>query len=419
MKRRNFLKTSAALPFVSPLMISNVVDEPSKSSTYPWVRKARRSIPATSGSFFQTAGIGPSPKIVMDSVSKILAFQNNGPVDPNIYSKMSKIEPGLREHLADMFGAYPDEIALTHSTSEGINIASWSINWKKGDRVLISNQEHPANTIPWYSLAKRYGIAVDRLDFSSDTNIINEIKSNIGSKTRMVSIPHISRNNGRALTVEESKEIAAILRSKKIRYHLDGAQGPLCASFDFHDLGSDYYSTCGHKWIMGPKGTGVFFCRREMLNKTLLTWTGSHSHETMDQIGNFTLIPAARRFEFGTRALATFAGFDTALHWNEDIGIDRIIDRIDFLVDYAIKEWSERGFKISSPINKKQRSGVFVLKLPGNCNGWDVYKELRLNKNTYTSPVDEPKDLRVAIHFFNTRDEIKKLFNLISVYCKK
>jgi selenocysteine lyase/cysteine desulfurase len=139
----------------------------------------------------------------------------------------------------------------------------------------------------------------------------------------------------------------------------------------------------------------------------------------MDQNGNFTLIPAARRFEFGTRALATFAGFDAALHWNEDIGIDRIIDRIDFLVDFAIREWSERGYKISSPINKKQRSGVFVLKLPENCNGWDVYNEMRLNKNTYTSPVDEPRDLRVAIHFFNTRDEIKKLFNLISAYCKK
>ena len=66
MKRRDFLKTSATLPFVSPLMISNVVGEPNKNSTYPWVRKARRSIPATSGSFFQTAGIGPSPKIVMD-----------------------------------------------------------------------------------------------------------------------------------------------------------------------------------------------------------------------------------------------------------------------------------------------------------------------------------------------------------------
>ncbi len=419
MKRRDFLKTSATLPFVSPLMISNAIGDPNKNSTYPWVKKARRSIPATKGSFFQTAGIGPSPKIVMDSVSKNMAFQNKGPVDPNIYSKMSKIEPNLREHLADMFGAYPDEVALTHSTSEGINIASWAINWKKGDQVLISDQEHPANTIPWYSLATRYGITVNRLNFSTGSNIVSEIKSKANSKTRMVSIPHISRNNGRALTINESKEIATFLRSKKIRYHLDGAQGPLCAPFNFHELESDYYSTCGHKWILGPKGTGAFFCRREMLNKTLLTWTGSHSHETMDQIGNFTLLPAARRFEFGTRALATFAGFDTALYWNEDIGIERIIDRIDFLVAYAIKEWTDRRFKIVSPTNKGQRSGVFVLRLPGNCNGWDVYNELRLNKNTYTSPVDGPKDLRVAIHFFNTRDEIKKLFNLISAFCKK
>ena len=417
MKRRDFLKGSISLPLISPFYFSAHLAHSTHESEEAWVRKARRSIPATKDSFFQTAGIGPSPKIVMDAVSKKLVFQNKGPVHPDIYPLMSKVEPDLRAHLASMFGANENEIALTHSTSEGINIASWAINWKKGDEVMITNQEHPANTIPWYSLATRYGVKVIRLNFDSGSDIVKEIKKLATSQTRMVSIPHVSRNNGRALTVDESQQISRYLRSKNIRYHLDGAQGPLCVPFNFHELGCDYYSSCGHKWVLGPKGTGMFFCRKDILDKTRLTWTGSHSHESMDQEGGYTLLPAAKRFEFGTRALATFAGFDTALYWCEQINIDRILNRIDTLVDFAIQDWEQRGYRVSSPTNKAQRSGVFVLELPRGCNGWKVYDELRINQKTFTSPVDAPNDLRVAIHFFNTRTEIKQMFDWLASYC--
>jgi len=161
----------------------------------------------------------------------------------------------------------------------------------------------------------------------------------------------------------------------------------------------------------------MFFCRKDILDKTRLTWTGSHSHESMDQEGGYTLLPAAKRFEFGTRALATFAGFDTALYWCEQINIDRILNRIDTLVDFAIQDWEQRGYRVSSPTNKAQRSGVFVLELPRGCSGWKVYDELRINQKTFTSPVDAPNDLRVAIHFFNTRTEIKQMFDWLASHC--
>ena len=289
LSRRNFLRGSALIPLISPMVaISRLKENNSTNfdSQEAWVRKARNAIPATKDLFFQTAGIGPSPKEVISAVSSKLRFQNKGPVHPKISKEMGQVEPQLRKLLGKTFGSHEDEVALTHSTSEGINIASWSINWQKDDEVIITNQEHPANTIPWYSLSTRYGIKIKRLNFDTGTNILSEIKKHLTDKTRMVSIPHVSRNNGRAITLEESKQIAKILRSKGIRYHLDGAQGPLCVPFNFHDLECDYYSTCGHKWILGPKGTGAFFCRKDILDKTRLTWTGSHSHESMDQNGN-------------------------------------------------------------------------------------------------------------------------------------
>ena len=420
--RRNFIKGSTLIPFISPaIAIARLSDNSSLNfdSKENWVRKARREIPASKDPFFQTAGIGPSPKSVINTINNKLHFQNKGPVHPKISKVMSTIERDLRKNLGETFGAEANEVALTHSTSEGINIASWAINWNKGDEVMITNQEHPANTIPWYSISTRFGIKIKRLNFDVNTNIVNEIEKKITNKTKMVSIPHVSRNNGRALTLNESKLIAGILKKRNIRYHLDGAQGPLCIPFNFHELKCDYYSTCGHKWLLGPKGTGAFFCRKDILDQTLLTWTGSHSHLSMDQIGNYTLLPEARRFEFGTRALATFAGFDEAINWNNSIGINKILKRIDELVVFAIEDWTGRGFKVSSPTSIGQRSGVFVIQLPENCNGWKIYEALQLNDFTFTSPVDEPSDLRVAIHFFNTRSEIKNTFDLISNYCVK
>ena len=420
LSRRNFLRGSTLIPFISPMAaIANVEKKHSLSfkAKEAWVRKARNSIPATKDLFFQTAGIGPSPKEVINTVSSKLRFQNKGPVHPKISEEMGLIEPQLRKQLGETFGAHANEVALTHSTSEGINIASWSINWEKNDEVIISNQEHPANTIPWYSLSKRYGIKIKRLNFDTGTNIVSELKNRLTKKTRMVSIPHVSRNNGRAITLDESKQIAQLLRPKGIRYHLDGAQGPLCVPFNFHDLECDYYSTCGHKWILGPKGTGAFFCRRDILDNTRLTWTGSHSHSSMDQSGNYVLLPGARRFEFGTRALATFAGFDKAIRWCSSIGIEKILNRIDELVIFSIENWTKRGFEVTSPTSDNQRSGVFVIKLPSNCNGWKIYDSLRLQESAFTSPVDSPDDLRVAVHFFNTRNEIDKTFNIIERYC--
>lgn len=417
--RRNFIKSSTLIPLISPMVAVARLSENNNihfESNEAWVRKARNAIPATKDPFYQTAGIAPSPKSVMNAVAEKLHFQNKGPVHPKITEIMGAVESNLRKHLGESFGASEDEVALTHSTSEGINIASWSINWNKGDEVMITNQEHPANTIPWYSLSTRFGIKIKRLNFDTNSDIVSEIQKQLSKKTKMVSIPHVSRNNGRALTVNESKKIAALLRSKGVRYHLDGAQGPLCVPFNFRELECDYYSSCGHKWILGPKGTGAFFCRKEILDKTKLTWTGSHSHSTMDQKGNYELLPEARRFEFGTRALATFAGFDEAINWCELIGIGRILNRIDDLVVYAIEDWTKRGFNVTSPTSKDQRSGVLVIELPKGCNGWDIYDTLRLKESTFTSPVDAPNDLRVAIHFFNTRSEIKKTFDIIESY---
>ena len=384
-----------------------------------WVARARAEIPAATGSvYLQTGGIGPSPTAVMATVSERLDFQNRGPADPRYAADMARIEPDLRAQLARVFGAEADEVALTHSTSEGISIVAWSLNWQPGDEVIISNIEHPANVIPWYVLRDRYGIVIREIDLSAGTRLLDQIRSRLSGRTRMVSISHVSRNNGRTVRTDESAELARLLRSRGIRYHLDGAQGPGCVPTDFRELGCDCYSTCGHKWLLGTKGTGVLFVRRDVLDDVQLSWAGSHSHDTMDYEGGYTLLPSAARYEFGTRALADFAGFARAVDWMEQIGLERINGRIQSLVDHAVEAVdATNGLSLTSPRTRPDRSGVFVLKLPEGCDATDLYNDLRDDAGILASPVRQPRDFRLSIHFFNTRDEIDTAIKAISERC--
>ena len=424
--RRSFLRRSAAAFALGPvvpvgrLAVLDGRDGAEVASPQEaWVARARAEIPASTGSlYFQTGGIGPSPETVIEHVRERLDFQNQSPAAPGIATDMARIEPDLRARLGRVFGAGADEVALTHSTSEGISIIAWSLNWKEGDEVVISNMEHPANVIPWYVLRDRFGIVIREIDLSTGTGLFEQVRSQISDRTRMVSLSHVSRNNGRVLRSDESAALGEMLRSRGVRYHLDGAQGPGCVATDFRALGCDCYSTCGHKWLLGPKGTGALFVRREALDEVRLSWAGSHSHSSMDYEGAYTLLPSAARYEFGTRALADFAGFARAVQWMEDIGLARIEERIQSLVDHAIEVVDRTdGLDVSSPRARPDRSGVFVLELPEGCDATQLYNDLREDDGILASPVRQPRDFRLSLHFFNTRNEIDAAVAAMAARC--
>ncbi len=420
--RRDFLaRTSLAATAVLPIGLLARLEGRAGSgqSQEDWVRQARAEIPAsTESSYFQTGGIGPSSRRAISEVAARLEYQNLGPADPRYSGEMARIEPDLRAYLGSTFGVGSEGVALTHSTSEGISIAAWSQNWASGDEVVVSNQEHPANVVPWYVLRDRLGIVIREIDLNAGTHLLDEVRSVLSPRTRMVSISHVSRNNGRRIRTNESAELGELLRARGIVYHLDGAQGPGCVEVDFGELGCDCYSTCGHKWLLGPKGTGAFFVREEMLDRIQLSWAGSHSHATMDYDGAYTLLPSAARYEFGTRALADFAGFHTAVSWMEQLKFDRVLQRIQHLVSHAVESADARaGLQLASPRDEADRSGVFVLRLPAGCDATDVYNRLADDRRILTSPVRQPGDLRLAIHFFNTEEEIDAAIEAATALC--
>ena len=410
----------ALLPAAPVASLAAVSGRPLRSGAQEdWVERARAEIPAAGGSrYFQTGGVGPSPVPVIEAVRETLEYQNRGPADPRHAARLARIEPDLRAQLGRVFGARTEEVALVHSTSEGISIVAWSLDWRAGDEVVISNTEHPANVIPWYILRDRFGIRIREIDLSPGTDLLGEVRNQLSPRTRMVSLSHVSRNNGRRLRTADSAALAGLLRARGVRYHLDGAQGPGSVPTDFAALGCDCYSTCGHKWLLGPKGVGALFVRREVLDEVRLSWAGAHSHESMDYEGRYTLLPSAARYEFGTRALADFHGFGRAVAWMEEIGFERIFARIRDLVHHAVEAVARSGaLQLASPEDPADRSGILVVRLPAGCDPNELYRSLGVEERILGSPVRGERDFRLSIHFFNTREEIEAALLAIVSRC--
>ncbi len=202
----------------------------------------------------------------------LLELQNLGPAHPKYLNVMKEAEASCRPLIAAALGADESEVALTQSTTAGINVVLWSIDWRAGDEIIISDEEHPALLVPVYNLRDRLGVVARVVSMTLAEDLVVGVVAKLTSRTRLVAMSHVSRQSG---TVVPARALTAALRPHEVPLLLDGAQGPGNVPVNFHEIGCDYYSLCGHKWLLGPKGTGALLIRRDRLDRTPVSWTGA------------------------------------------------------------------------------------------------------------------------------------------------
>lgn len=416
--RRNFIKTVVAGSLAGlskPAMGLASVGMSDSVAAGDWVDQVRAEIPAIKAAgYFQTGAFGPCPQRVMDRNKELLELQNLGPANPRYLNVMKEAEFSCRPLLAAALGADEEEVALTQSTTAGLNTVLWSIDWQKGDEIIISDQEHPALLLPVYNLHQRLGVTYRVAPVENRDEIVNEVMKRVTPRTRLVAMSHVSRQSGQ---VVPAQALAQALHEREVPLLLDGAQGPGNVPINFHEMGCDYYSLCGHKWLLGPKGTGALLIRKDRLASTSVSWTGAHAQATMGGDGEFSWHPDARRFEFATRNQAGFGGWAESLRWLDSLGWDNIFQRVAALSAHASEaiQRSDR-FELVSPDQAPWQNGIVVLRLPSQLNGVEMYHRLREDDDMLVSPVDHPQDLRVCLHFYNTTGEFDALLGRLSEY---
>jgi len=191
----------------------------------------------------------------------------------------------LRARVAELLGAREGEIALTHSTTDGLNTVLLGLDLRAGDEVLTSDEEHPGLLAPLAHAHLHSGIEVRVAPF-------DELAQAVGPRTRLVAASHVSWVSGRVLDT-------AALRSTEAALLLDGAQGLGAVPVDVRELGADFYAASGQKWLCGPDASGYLYVNEERIAEVAPSWLNYMSLADASRAAQLDLHPDARRFDLG------------------------------------------------------------------------------------------------------------------------
>jgi selenocysteine lyase/cysteine desulfurase len=211
--------------------------------------------------YLNTASLGPTPRSVLDTMSEAWAELETNPVGMAYAAgPLLARTDQARAEVAGLLGCGADEILITRSTTDAMNILAAGTRLGQGDRVLTTDQEHEGGTFCWTQLARRRGMSVDVIpiapeDLNAD-RIVDRFAAALRPETRMISVSHVISATGHRMPIAR---IAALARSRGVLCVVDGAQAAGQIPVDVRALGCHAYATTGHKWMMGPKGTGILY----------------------------------------------------------------------------------------------------------------------------------------------------------------
>lgn len=364
--------------------------------------------------YFNTGWTGPSPACVVEEQKKVLDWLATEGVSHHVYAKLGADIEILRGHLAKLFGAEPGEIAITRSTTEAINIVLGGIDWKPGDKIVTTNIEHGAGLVPAYVVRDRYGVDVDIVDLSDGRHALRKLARAIDDRTRLVSVSHVGFNTGMRLPL---KEMASLSAERGTQLLVDGAQAVGALRVDLHDIGCDYYAFPGHKWMLGPDATGGLYVRRDRIAGLATSFAGNESAKTFDREGKVSFHADARRFEMCDFNAALIAGWIKALDFMDEMGQDNIESAIRGNVNYLKRRLAAiDGLRVVTPRAWERSAGLVSIEVERK-KSETVFRRL-LKKGIIARYTPAPSYLRISVNYFNTRDEIDRLADELSLLSK-
>ncbi len=323
--------------------------------------------------------------------------------------------------VANFINATEKSIVFTKGTTDSLNMivdGYFKNHLNTNDEVLITKSEHASNVLPWFNLAKEKGIKVNYIELNEDyTLTIDNIKKAITDNTKVISLAGITNVIG---DVRPIKEICELAHSKGILVVEDGAQSVPHIKVDVKDTDIDFLAFSGHK-LCGPTGIGVLYIKPSLIDEFKSVEFGGGMNESFDSVDEVILKEAPTRFEAGTPNIAGAIGLASAIEYIESIGLDKIQEYEVELKEYLVSKLSTIDhIKV---INPNTKSGIVAITID------DIFPQdvgYYLNKYNICVRTGNHCDkllkdllgvrntLRISLYFYNTKEEIDKLVELLS-----
>lgn len=312
------------------------------------------------------------------------------------------------------------EIIFTRGATESINLIANSFCrafLKAGDEVIVSEMEHHANIVPWQMACEIAGANLKVLPFDdSGVLIIEKLEELITPKTKIISITHISNSLG---TINPIEKVIRIAHSHNIPVMIDGAQAVSHEKVDVQQLDCDFYCFSGHK-MYAPMGIGVLYGKEKWLN-TMPPYQGGGEMIQQVTFEKTTYNELPFKFEAGTPAVSDVIGLHTAIQYIEKLGIDKILQHEQKLLQYATEQLSViEGLRIYG--TAPQKAAIISFNLEG-IHPYDVgviIDHLGVAVRTghhCTQPVMQhfqiPGTVRASFALYNTQEEVDRLVEAV------
>jgi|HubBroStandDraft_1064217.scaffolds.fasta_scaffold04435_2 L-cysteine/cystine lyase len=361
--------------------------------------------------YFNTGTIGLLPLLTHKAMTENLDAQlGDSRVSNEGYLKSRERAASLRSVLGQIVGADATEIALTRSTTEGINIAAWAQDWPAGSVAVTTNFETEGTLAPLYQLHRRRGVEVRFADATSgDPETIAEaMAAAIRPGVKLVLFSHVAYSTGAILPV---KEITQLAHEAGAIVLLDAAQSVGAIPVDLHALGVDCCAFSGQKWLSGPEGTGGLFIRTEAMEQLAPTYL-SDANRCRPEYPDSLVFPAdASRYEQGSFSRTAICGLNASATWLVDeLGLSEVHNRIRELREYCAQLVGQlSGVEMMAPPDRL--AGLVVFRFRGGDPSRFV--QALWSHNLPIRSMPDNGALRFSTGFFNTTSEIERAVSLL------
>jgi cysteine desulfurase/selenocysteine lyase len=372
--------------------------------------------------YFDNAATSQKPSVVLKAIQDYYTKSNSN-VHRGVHYLSAKATDQFehaRKVIAKHLNAHEDEIIYTRGTTEAINLVAFSygeVFVKEGDEIIISAMEHHSNIVPWQMLCERKNATLKVVPINEKGELnMDEYKSMLGPKTRLVAITHVSNSLG---TINPVERIIELAHEKGIPVLLDGAQAVPHKKVDVKKLDVDFYCFSGHK-MYGPTGIGILYGKMHWL-KQMVPYQGGGEMIKQVTFAKTTYAEVPLKFEAGTPNIEASIVLATAIEYINKVGLDSIGEYESELLAYATEQLSHiSGLKIIGTAKNKSSLVSFIVD---GVHPYDIgvlLDQMGIAVRTghhCTQPLMDifkiPGTVRASFAFYNTIEEIDTLVKAV------
>ena len=356
----------------------------------------RAQFPVLERCAYLNAGtVGPAPARAIHAAREQLERQAREPRSGRpTFAAVLELASSARGGYAEALGCAPEEVALTGSTTDGVNTVLAGLDLRSGDEILTSDEEHPGLLAPLGRARRTCGIRIRVVPFA-------EIANEVRPSTRLVACSHVSWVSGQVVDT-------GALAAADAPVLLDGAQALGAVPARAHELGCDYYACSGQKWLCGPEGSGCLFVRPERLDELQIPWP---SYASLADAGRpLELEPAAgaARFDVGFPYAMRSSWALASLSVLREAGWEWVHERGAALAARLGELLRDRGIEVLP----RDRSTLVSFALHGRDADQEVQR-LAAESVVVRSVPTRPGVIRASVGAWSNEDELERVVALI------